>query len=403
MLQQYLGINKAVGVGVTIRRDGSLAINACNVIANAKRLDIETKIVGLQSFEELSKHFESKSLVAVNINGKGIVHKQVERIDLLSQNNFSKILPNANIEEFYVQNFISDNWSFVSAIRRSDADRIIDQIRELGFVPIMLNLGPFPVFTILPQLNLYDTELIFDGHQISRDEEGNWVQYQYDEAAKSPFPIKVESEKIDEQLLLAYVSAFQLVVSQRIEPIKANIETLEKAEAEALSKKKLQVYGSIVLAITFLLLLINFVLFSSLNADNIKLAYRVSSTARTFSDIKSIQDNIKSKELELQVLGWDNGVSKARLIDQMASCLPQEVTWKQVDMDPVDNDESRAQRTPIFKNRQIRIAGLSEKVIPVNEWIARIKTQHWVKDVTLDNYVFNNEANTGQFTISVSY
>jgi len=96
-------------------------------------------------------------------------------------------------------------------------------------------------------------------------------------------------------------------------------------------------------------------------------------------------------------------VSKARLIGQMASCLPQEVTWKQVDMDPVDNDESRAQRTPIFKNRQIRIAGLSEKVIPVNEWIARIKTQHWVKDVTLDNYVFNNEANTGQFTISVSY
>jgi Tfp pilus assembly protein PilN len=192
-------------------------------------------------------------------------------------------------------------------------------------------------------------------------------------------------------------------MSQRIEPIKADIETLEKAETEALSKKKLQVYGSIVLAITFLLLLINFILFSSLNADNIKLAYRVSSTARTSSDIKSIQDSIKSKELELQLLGWDNGVSKARLVDQMASCLPQEVTWKLVDINPVDNNESRAQRTLIFKNRQIKIAGLSDKVIPVNEWIARIKTQHWVKDVTLDNYVFNSEANTGQFTISVSY
>jgi len=403
MLQQYLGINQAVGVGIAILRDGTYVINACSITANANQLDFETKILGLQSFDELSKHFQIKSLISLNINGKGIIHKQVERIDVLSQNNFSKIFPNANLEEFYVQNFISGSWSFVSVIRRTDADKIIGQIRELGFVPIMLSLGPFPVFNILPQLNIYDAELIFDRHQISRNEEGHWVKYQYDEAAKSPFPIKVESEKIDEQLLLAYVSAFQLVMSQRIEPIKAGMETLEKVEAEALSKKKLQVYGSIVLAITFLLLLVNFIVFSSLNADNTKLAYRVSSTARTSSDIKSIRDSIKSKELELQTLGWDDGVSKAHLVDQMASCLPQELTWEQVDINPVDNNESRAERTIIFKNREIKITGLSEKVIPVNEWIARIKTQHWVKDVILDNYVFNNEANTGQFTISVSY
>lgn len=403
MLQQYLSINQAVGVGITIRRDGSLAINACSVIANASRLDLETKVPDLHSLDELNKHFQPKSLIALNINGKGILHKQVEKVETLSQNNFSKILPNANIEDFYVQNFISGDWSFISVIRRTEADQIIGQLEGLGFVPVMMSLGPFPVFSILSQLNVYDAELVFDGHQISRDQEGAWTKYNYDESKKSPFPIKAESEKIDEPLLLAYASAFQLVMSQRIEPIKADIAALEKIETEALSKKKLQVYGSLVLAVTFLLLLINFVVFSSLNADNTKLAYRVSSTAKNTSDVKSIQDSIKSKELELQLLGWDGGLSKAHLIDQMASCLPRDVSWKQVDVDPVDNAESRAQRTLLFKNRQIMVTGLSEKVIPVNEWIARVKTQHWVKDITLDNYVFNNEANTGQFTMTVSY
>lgn len=403
MLQQYLGIHKAVGVGITVNRDGTLLVNACCVSANANRLDFVTKISGLRSVEELTAHFPPKSLISLNINGRGVLHKQVEKVETLSQNNFSKIFPNANIEDFYVQNFISGDWSFISVIRRTDGNDIIEQLQQSGFTPVMLSLGPFPVFTVLPQLNLYDAELIFDGHQISRDEAGNWIKYQYHEAARSPFPIKAESEKIDEVLLLAYASAFQLVMSQRIEPVKADVETLEEALAETLSKKKLQVYGSVVLACTFLLLLVNFVLFSSLSADNAQLAYRVSSTAKNTSDVKNIQDSIKSKELELQQLGWDGGVSKARLIDQMAACLPPDIRWKQVDINPEDNNESRIQRTLIFKNRQIRVTGLSDKVIPVNEWIARIKTQHWVREVALDNYLFNSEANTGQFTITVSY
>jgi len=39
----------------------------------------------------------------------------------------------------------------------------------------------------------------------------------------------------------------------------------------------------------------------------------------------------------------------------------------------------------------------------VNEWMARIKTKHWAKDVQLENYSFNNELNTGQFIVNITY
>jgi hypothetical protein len=45
------------------------------------------------------------------------------------------------------------------------------------------------------------------------------------------------------------------------------------------------------------------------------------------------------------------------------------------------------------------VTGKSERIIPVNEWIARVKTQKWVKNVQLDSYTFSNELNTGQFTV----
>jgi hypothetical protein len=49
------------------------------------------------------------------------------------------------------------------------------------------------------------------------------------------------------------------------------------------------------------------------------------------------------------------------------------------------------------------MAGSSARIIEVNEWIARIKTKKWVKNVQLENYNYNNELSTGKFNIIVDY
>ena len=71
------------------------------------------------------------------------------------------------MEDFYLQNFVSGDSSFVSLIRQKDANQWIDKLNALGFTTLMLSLGPFPVQQILQQLNLYGEEVVFDGHQIS--------------------------------------------------------------------------------------------------------------------------------------------------------------------------------------------------------------------------------------------
>ncbi|MDB5089161.1 MAG: hypothetical protein JWR09_3155 [Mucilaginibacter sp.] len=403
MLQQYYCINEAMGISMAIGKDGNYIVNVCAVSIQNNQLSFQKKLLGITAISELKELLPVKSYVSLNLYGKGILQKQLEKAAEINQHNFSQILPNANIEDFYVQNFISGNLSFVSVIRKAEADKWISQLKELGFMPLMLGLGPFPVQNIITQLNVYGNDVIFDGHIIHRNEQSEWISVKYHENITSEFPLKIESESISEKLLIAYASAFQLVLSTKVDGVQAEVSALNEELKKVLEEKKLKVYGFLTLAVFFILLLVNFFLFSGLNSSNAKLTEQVSRTAQSSSGIQQINDQVQQKDSLLKTLGWEGNINKASLIDQIASLLPEEITWKEAAVDPVDVSASRIQKSIVFYIRKIRITGNSEKIIPVNEWIARIKTKAWVKNVQLDSYTFNSEQSTGQFTILIDY
>jgi len=403
LLEKYYRINQAAGISIHVHADGSLSVSLCAVTVANKQLEITKKVPEETSLDELKKHLPSKSFVALNLSGRGILNKKIEKTNEVNAGNFNLLLPNANPDDFYVQNFISGDKSFVSVIRRADAEKWISAITELGFVPLTLSLGPFPVQHIVSQLNIYEGEMVFNGNIILRDEQANWTDIRYDEAAKSPFALKVDIEGINEKLIIPYAAAFQLVLASKLDSIIAEVPALQTAFSQKLADNKLKAQGLIVLTVLFLLLLFNFALFSWLGSSNSALATQASLTAQSTTDIQSLTQQIKQKDSLVQVLGWEGGINKAALIDQAAALLPPELTWKEVAMNPIDLVTTRIQKSLAFYNRQIRISGNSEKIIPVNEWIARVKTKAWIKNIQLDSYTYNSELNTGQFTITITY
>jgi hypothetical protein len=403
MLEQYYRINEATGVSINIDSGGNAAVNACSVIIQNNQLNFGKKVTDIPMVDALAKHFPAKSLIALNLSGKGILQKQIEKTEVISQNNFNTILPNASIEDFYIQNFVSGSQSFVSIIRKAEADKWINQLKELGFVPLMVSLGPFPVQNIIAQLNVYGNEIIFNGHTVIRNEQQQWISVNYNESVLSPFPFKVELENIHEKLIIAYAAAFQIVLAGKIEPVHAEVPLLEATFRKLVEEKKLKVQGFLILSVFFILLLVNFFLFSWLNSANAKLTEQVSRSAQSTDDVQKINEQVQQKEALLKVLGWEADINKSALIDQAASLLPGDITWKEAEVDPIDLSGSRSQKSIVFFNRKMRIVGNSEKIIPVNEWIARIKTRAWVKNAQLESYTYNSELNTGQFIITIDY
>jgi len=401
-LDEYYRLNKVAGVNIHLQTGGEVLVQLCAVEASGNQLTINKKVIDLTSVGRLKEDLPAKSIISLNFSGKGILQKRIDKTEIVDQNVFSKILPNAKSEDFYVQNFISGEYSFVSVIRKSEADKWLNQLRELTFQPLLLSLGVFPVENIIPQLNIYEPEVILGGYQIQRNEKGEWLDIKPVEAA-SPYAFKLGSEKIEERLLIAYAAAFQLVMIGQLDPISADAEDLNKALQSRLAEQKLKVRGAVVLIIIFTLLLGNFIALSWLNASNTELTRQVGKYAENNNNEQEISDRIREKEALLHTLGWDGGINKSILIDQVSSLLPSEVTLREILVNPVDITGSRIQKAIVFSDRKIIITGNSEKIIPVNEWIARIKTRTWVKNIQLENFAYNNELSTGQFIISINY
>jgi Tfp pilus assembly protein PilN len=402
MLKTYYRINEAMGIDIHIAADGSAELNACAVSVDKNQLSITQKATGLLAAEELKKNFTVK-YIAVNLSGKGVLHKQIALLDEITEHNFGSIFLNANIHDFYVQHLRSGDRSFVSIVRRAEADKWLRTLENAGYTPLILSLGPFPVEQIQDQLNIYEGSLVFNGHAIERGTKKEWLSYRHAAAQQAPFPIKLGLERLPEKLVLAYATAFQLVLADRLQLTAAGVPDTDERRAAIFAKKKLTVNAAAILGAFFVLLLVNFILFSSLYSDNNRLEDQVGQLTASSISVQGVQDQVTQKVALLKALGWDGGINKSVLVDQLASLMPEEITLDEVAINPPDPEQSRLQKTLTFHDGTITLTGHADKIIPLNEWIARIKTKAWVKNIQLDSYAFNNELNTGIFTVIINY
>ncbi|QEM09149.1 hypothetical protein DEO27_003655 [Mucilaginibacter rubeus] len=402
VLDRFYAIKQAGGLSVVILKDGSAEAGYCQVSLDGKKLSFEKKLRGLDLLE-LRKHIVPAVPLSVTISGRGVLYKQLDRAEDISPANFSAVLPNASMDDFYVQHFPSGAHSFVAVMRKAEADKWLDLILGQGLSPVMLSLGPFPVEHILPQLNIYNEEIIFSGIKIERSPDRNWKSLSFGEAFQSVYPIKVENEVLEQQLVVAYAAAFQLLLSGKVNAVNAGVPAVGLALDGLISDRKFKVNTGVALLVCLVLLLANFIWFSELNTENARLAEEVSTSARTSTDIEALADKIRQNESLLTELGWDGGINKSVLIDQVAALMPGELTLKQIDINPVDAAAEHDFASLKFQERKMLIRGESAQIIPVNEWAARLKSKKWVKSVELESYNFNNELSTGLFTLTLTY
>jgi len=404
MLHHHIKLNRVIGLSVQIIDDNNCAVHACQVLRKRHTLEFEKKIPDLKSLEALSAHLSEKVPLALNLSGKPVLTKQVERIMEITPLQFSQLFPGANYHDFYVQNFVSGLSSFVSIVRRAEADRWLRQCQMLGYNVVMFSMGPFPVQMILPQLNVYNEVLVFDGHTVVRNSDLSWQSYTYNPAARADFPFKVENEPLGEQLLIAYAAAFQLFFAHFAEVVEARVPGINAAYSNYIFNLNIKTWGIRMLMFFFAALFINLLVFSALESSNRKLSKKVSSTEYGYQEYLEVENTIKTKELQLKSLGWDGGINKAYLISQLAEGLPNEITWNEIAINPIDKAASdTSANASIFTERSIRIKGNANRIVPVNNWLTDIKARSWVGTAQLESYAYNPESGTGEFIVVVKY
>ncbi len=401
-LDKYYRAAHVAGLNIEINREGNPSFSLCLLAINGNELEIETTISNFEDVALLMGKISPETPLALNIAGRGVLLKEAAYNDQMLVN-FSTLFPNSSPEDFYIQEFTSGNKSFTSVIRKKEADKWINLVKELGFISLVLSLGPFVAEQVLRHLNVYDTEFNFNSHQVRLNEQREWLSANSKVGAKSAYPYKIGNERINEELIIPYAAAFQLALYPKISLIASEHKYLGRQLNLFYELRKTKVQGAIILCCALIALLMNFALFSFYTSANARLAIQAGQSEVDAGKTQSLADSIKFKKALLDTLGWEGVTNKSILIDQLAQVLPAEIKWQQVAADPFQPSIVTDAHKLNFTSRFIKINGTAARIIPVNEWIARIRTKPWVKNAELVSYAFNNEQNTGQFLITVSY
>jgi len=395
------GMTGCTGAEVHMLADGTFTIRVVELSLHKKLIHISSKKAYTVTPDQI-KIPGLQGPVAITMTGKGVLIRKTALLETITEQSLKQLFPGFKPEEFYLQHFRSGGNSFIAFVRKEIADPIIAAFKKQGIQVLLLGLGPFVVDQVIPQLNHYGGSLNFDGHQLPLDQEKAWLDYSYQAGTGSDFELKIDSELMEEQFLLAYASAFQLLLNDRLELIAVESEQIRQDLVELTAKLKFKHRGMLILFFFFALLLINFLLFSFYNAANQQLAGKAGQRSDLFTDRQKLEAEVKEKEAQVKLIGWNHGLSYAYLCDQIGQTIPAAVTLSELSIGGLKEEFGSAQKVSP-KTGRMKITGQSASVYIIHDWIYALQQKRWVKAVQLESYATDAQQGAQVFTLLVSY
>jgi hypothetical protein len=395
------GLSACSGAEVHIYGDETFAIRVVELSLLKSSLHIDRKKEHTIRLDQLAD-IKITVPMALTLTGKGVLIKKTALLENITEQSLRQLFPAFKPSEFYVQHFNSGDQTYITFIRKEIADPVLAAFRKLGITILVFSLGPFIADQVIPLLNIYGNILEFDGHQVVLTEDKTWQQYTYIAGQQNEFELKIDIEPIPQQFVLAYAAAFQLILNERLELICVADEHIEQDLTELLARLKFRKKGTILLFSIFALLLINFLVFSYYNSANQALAGKAGQRSDQSLDRQKLEQDVKEKETQVNLLGWNHGQRYAFLCDQIGQTVPAAITLHELNINSGKEKSSSVPRE-LTETGSIRIIGQSASVYVINDWIYALKQKPWVKMVQLEKYGRDEQKDTQIFTLIVNY
>lgn len=402
MLGLQQGLVRCTGAEVHLNPDGSYDIRILCLTLDKKQINITGKKRYSGSVTKITD-FVPHGPLAVTLTGKGVLIKKTALLEGASTGALQQLFPALKLDEFYVQHFPAGGHSFVAIVRRELADAVLSVFKKQGAEVLMLSLGPFVVDQVIPQLNVYGESLSFDGHELVLNEAKEWMDYRYNSLSENGFPLKIDLETIPSEYLLAYSTAFQLILNEKLELVQVAAEAIEQRLVAFVAELKFKRNGTAMVVFFFILLLVNFLALSAYNSGNEKLMSKAGRQSYIFENRAKLEQEVKDKEQLVKRLGWNKGYRYAFLCDQIGVTVPKGIILDELQINPLSGGETGLTKgTPLVLG-SIKVKGQTNSVYAVNSWIYELKQKNWVKDVQLEKYTADEQRQAQVFTLLLKY
>ena len=398
----------AAGIEVVFLPEKGFLINIALIKVNGGNLSVEKTICGIEDLNEIKTHVTSDIPICLVFNGKGIIHKNVEITEKDTEKTLvRKVIPNANIKDFYLQSQPRViGHGFVSIIRKAIADEIITKFKSNGYFIVSIQLG---AFSLMPIASLIDEELKdktsyeikICGHNITIN--NNAIEeYFFDKtSAAIKKDITIDNKAVSTESLIS-LSAGLGYLQPAVQTASAEVADVEIDKEEFLQKKIFTIVGWSALVFFMLLLIINYMLLDNYSKKASEKEIEATQYAGIEKEKEKLEAEMNEKKVFIESMGVAESSNTSYYADRLVSSVPHDIDLTKMMIHPLAKKIKKDERIE-FKNNVIIVEGECSKSKDLDDWVQSIKKEYdWIKQVTVVSYSQNNSQEKGAFQISIN-
>jgi Tfp pilus assembly protein PilN len=329
------------------------------------------------------------------MNGKGIIHKKAESVaNKDDQSLLQKVLPNANIEQFYLQSAnMNENGNVISVVRKNQVEELIREFKNV-FI-IHCSLGPFITENIAPFLgddtviSTREYELIFKKNTLKDFVRNN------EESIPASF-VHLGDDKVKEAIIIPYSAALDYY-TEHMDGIEFPAVSQLKNEFENKSFFKTSLVIS--LGVLFAILLVNYLFFYYYFDREKKLSSSLYANQNLITQLDSLKSEYNDKKDFLEKNGFLQSSRLSFYADNIAMDLPSTITFTRLNVFPANKKTEND--SLFFSVNTLKVNGSCGNTIQLNNWIKILQKKKWVSNVAVLNMNENKESNRVSFELEL--
>jgi Tfp pilus assembly protein PilN len=364
-------------------------------------LTLDKKVAALDNIQELKKHISTDLPISLAINGKGVLHKKIPADKTGNEQEvMAEILPNAVADDFYLQHYPAQDFTFVSLIRRTGLRAILEEFYQQGYFVVEVGLGPYSVCQVLPSIQApMDDQLSFGWYSLGL-KNNVLTEYQFHKQENPPKELLLGGLPLDERLLVAYATAFQTLFPY-VGQVALPVDEVTEQKKEFSQKGVFTLFKFSLLIACFSLLTVNFILFYAFSDTHTKLVAKESQMKGIMAQVDSLQQYIATRQTFLSHTGWMQSPRVSLYADRIAASVPGSVQLTALSVYPLDEKTFKASKKRVFEKNLIQVSGSCTKATDLNPWIKELQAFNWVKQAAIKQYTFDEKNENGSFSISI--
>lgn len=402
LLERVVKPSTVAGISLKLLSDNSYDISL-SILRNKKGIVTLIKFAEHVTLDHANKVLETNAPVTVAIDGKGVLHRKiVDESEPSKDVLLSKVIPNATPGDFYLQKYDTGDGLYVSLIRRQLLDELLDKLLALNINVVGVHLGPFVISSVLPFLNLVqgnEKEVVIDGYSV-KVAEGKIIEYAV--SMEVPSSYNVGDETVSGAAMLSYGAALCFLTGTNLQYEVIDNDRIGHLHDEWRQRQIFKKTGIALLAFFFALLLINTLVFVNVSRSNEELLQSQGSNQKLFKEVTRLKEQVEKNKALLQMSGWSRRVPVWYYADRLASTVPDEINFTEIDVFPLDEKVLKDQRKKVFRAGAVTVRGACNKPLLLNDWFDAVKKLDWVKEVTNQTYEYSERDKTGYFAFQIS-